>query len=39
MKIYIGNIDWADEGDVFFYSIISEEHFNSLYNLFNIVYI
>lgn len=37
MKAYIGNVDWADEGDIFFYSIISEEHFNSLYNLFNIL--
>ena len=37
MKIYIGNIDWADEGDVFFYSVISEERFDLLYKLFNIL--
>ena len=35
MKIYIGNVDWADEGDVFFYSVISEEKFDLLYKLFN----
>lgn len=25
MKAYIGNVDWADEGDIFFFSIASEE--------------
>lgn len=25
MRAYINNIDWADEGDIFFYSIESEE--------------
>lgn len=24
MKAYIGNVDWADEGDVFFFSVESE---------------
>ena len=37
MKVYIGNVDWADEGDVFFYSVISDEKFNLLYKLFNIL--
>ena len=37
MKVYIGNVDWADEGDVFFYSVISEEKFDLLYKLFNIL--
>lgn len=37
MKIYIGNVDWAGEGDVFFYSVISEEKFDLLYKLFNIL--
>lgn len=37
MKVYIGNVDWADEGDVFFYSVISEERFDLLYKLFNIL--
>ncbi len=26
MKAYIDNVDWADEGNVFFYSIESEEN-------------
>lgn len=26
MKAYIGNVDWADEGDVFFFSVESEEN-------------
>lgn len=26
MKAYINNVDWADEGNVFFYSIESEEN-------------
>lgn len=24
MKVYIGNVDWADEGDIFFFSVESE---------------
>lgn len=26
MKAYINNVDWADEGDVFFFSVESEEN-------------
>ena len=26
MKAYIGNVDWADEGDVFFFSVESEDY-------------
>ena len=37
MKVYIGNVNWADEGDIFFYSVISEEQFDLLYKLFNIL--
>lgn len=33
MKIYIGNIDWADEGNVFFCSIESEERLKKLRDL------
>ena len=33
MKVYIGNLDWADEGDVFFYSIESEERLKKLRDL------
>ena len=33
MKAYIGNLDWADEGDVFFCSIESEERLKKLKNL------
>ena len=33
MKIYIGNIDWADEGDVFFCSVESEERLKKLRDL------
>ena len=33
MKIYIDNIDWADEGDVFFCSIESEERLKKLRDL------
>lgn len=25
MKAYINSVDWADEGDVFFFSVVSEE--------------
>lgn len=33
MKAYINNIDWADEGDVFFYSIIKEQDLKDLRKL------
>lgn len=33
MKIYIDNIDWADEGNVFFCSIESEERLKKLRDL------
>lgn len=33
MKAYIGNLDWADEGDVFFCSIESEERLKKLKDL------
>lgn len=36
MKAYIGNLDWADEGDVFFCSIESEERLNKLRDLLNL---
>lgn len=29
MKAYIGSVDWADEGDVFFFSIESEDRLKS----------
>ena len=33
MKAYIGNLDWADEGDVFFCSMESEERLKKLRDL------
>lgn len=33
MRAYIGNLDWADEGDVFFCSIESEERLKKLRDL------
>lgn len=33
MKAYIGNLDWADEGDIFFCSIESEERLKKLRDL------
>ena len=33
MKAYIGNLDWADEGDVFFCSVESEERLKKLRDL------
>lgn len=38
MKVYIGNVDWADEGDVFFFSVITEEKLKALKELFDICY-
>lgn len=37
MKAYIGNIDWADEGDVFFFSVESEENLEAMKNLIEIL--
>lgn len=36
MKAYINNIDWADEGDVFFFSVESEENLQALKELIEI---
>lgn len=33
MRAYIGNLDWADEGDIFFCSIESEERLKKLRDL------
>lgn len=33
MKAYINNVDWGDEGDVFFYSIIKEQDLKDLRKL------
>lgn len=37
MKAYIGNIDWADEGDVFFFSVEEEGRLQALKELLKIV--
>ena len=37
MKAYIGNVDWADEGDVFFFSIESEERLQAMEELIKII--
>lgn len=37
MKAYIGNIDWADEGDVFFFSVEEEDRLQALKKLLQIV--
>lgn len=36
MKAYIGNVDWADEGDVFFFSTEDEERLNAMKELIDI---
>lgn len=36
MKAYIGNVDWADEGDVFFFSVESEERLQAMRELIKI---
>lgn len=36
MKAYIASRDWADEGDVFFFSVESEERFQAMKELINI---
>lgn len=36
MKAYIGNVDWADEGNVFFFSIESEERLMAMKELINL---
>ena len=37
MKVYIGNVDWADEGDIFFFSVESEENLEVMKSLINIL--
>ena len=37
MKAYIGMIDWADEGNVFCYSVYEEEAFDCMYKLFKVL--
>lgn len=36
MKAYIGNVDWADEGDIFFFSVESEERLQAMRELIKI---
>lgn len=36
MKAYIGHVDWTDEGDVFFFSVESEERLQAMKELINI---
>lgn len=36
MKAYIGNVDWADEGDIFFFSTEDEERLNAMKELIDI---
>lgn len=33
MKVYVNNVDWADEGDVFFFSVIEESELEAMKNL------
>ena len=37
MKAYIGMIDWADEGNVFCYSVYEEKAFDCMYKLFKVL--
>lgn len=37
MKAYIGNVDWADEGDVFFFSVESDENLKAMKDLIDIL--
>lgn len=37
MKAYIGNVDWADEGDIFFFSIESEENLQLMKELIKVL--
>lgn len=37
MKAYINNIDWADEGDIFFFSIESEENLQLMRELIKVL--
>lgn len=37
MKAYIGNVDWADEGDIFFFSVESEENLEAMKSLIEIL--
>lgn len=36
MKAYIGNVDWADEGDIFFFSVENEEKLQTMKELLEI---
>lgn len=36
MKAFIGSIDWADEGDVFFFSVMSDSRLEGLKELINV---
>ena len=37
MKVYIGDVDWADEGDVFFFSVEYEENLKAMKSLIEII--
>lgn len=37
MKAYIGNVDWADEGNVFFFSIEDEERLQTMKELLKVL--
>lgn len=37
MKVYIGNVEWADEGGIFFFSVESEENLEAMKSLINIL--
>ena len=37
MKAYIGNVNWADEGNVFFFSVESEENLKAMKDLIDIL--
>lgn len=37
MKAYINNIDWADEGDIFFFSVESEENLQLMKELIKVL--
>lgn len=37
MKVYVGDVDWADEGDVFFFSVECEENLKAMKSLIEII--
>lgn len=37
MKVYIGDVNWADEGDVFFFSVEYEENLKAMKSLIEII--